>query len=171
MTAKTIGRRKRRGPIEPAFTTAIPWSRPRKGTCECPQTTTDARSSRARRAGRRGASVVNGDVEEKQRRERAVSVADVDRDDVGNGGHLRVDVAADGREGRESAKGVEHSGRADVAGVQDVIRSLRRDDLRAARVRLAVRIGHDHDAQGTVGAKLERLAIMNGLPHGNGGGS
>ena len=162
-----MGSWNRRGPIEPAFTTAIPWSRPRKGTCECPHTTTDA-SARACEAGRVRAELraVDGDVEEEHRDERAVPVAHVEGDDVGDAGHLRVDVAANGGDGRVDRQGVEHGGRADVAGVEDVVGPLRRDDLGAARIGAAVRVGDDDDAQGSVGAKLERLVRMDELSHG-----
>ena len=37
-TPNTIGRWKRRGPIDPGLNTTTPASRPTKGTCECPHT-------------------------------------------------------------------------------------------------------------------------------------
>jgi hypothetical protein len=52
---------------------------------------------------------------------------------------------------------VEHLARADVPGVEDVVGSLRRDELCAPRVGLAVRVGDDDDAEGPIGAELERL--------------
>ena len=71
----------------------------------------------------------HGDVEEEDREERAVAVAQVDRDDVGDAGHLGVDVAPDGGDRSVNGQVVEDGPRADVPGVEDSIGPLRGDEI------------------------------------------
>ena len=98
----TMGRCKRRGPIEPGLNTVRPRSRPMKGTCEWPHTTSLAPARRARRAASaRSFGPVDRDVHQQQL-ERALPLGThVEGHHVGQARRALVDVAAHRDHGRE----------------------------------------------------------------------
>jgi hypothetical protein len=101
------------------------------GTCECPQTTSEARASLAIRATSERSSLGAGEIEREHVREMTGA---------------RVDVSADREQRRDLRQTVQHGQITDVARVQDRVGSQRLDAMRQGAVRPRMGIGDGHDA-------------------------
>ena len=110
---------------------------------------------------------IDRDVDHQDLEELFVAVAHLEREDVGEVVGVLVDVAAHHRHGRDLAEPTQHVEIADVAGVQDAVRLQRRDDRCRARVRLAVGIGHHHEAQRAIGERDSLVLRLDPPGHGD----
>jgi len=109
-------------------------------------------------------------VHDDDRQQGCVPVANVEGQHVRQRGGLRVDVAAHREHRRDAGEVVEHREVADVTAVEDVVGRLRCHVRAGPRVRPAVRVGDDDQAQGAV-AELQGVAagteLCEGLGHGD----